>query len=138
MPIHLKGQYRSNTGQIDANQLPVDLIDVGQKGSMLEAYFKLNQKDDFARTLLYIEIPEHYNWDGNKSKWNKSVNKVKKIGRMYSVSPSRTELFHLQYFFNFNLNFIFLGCYWDTFEAPGLSKSLWLMGAMLRNAWNLG
>ena len=32
----------------------------------LTQWFKLNQEDDFARTLLYADIPEHYRWVSKK------------------------------------------------------------------------
>jgi len=86
-----------------------DLVNTPQKGSKLEAYFKLNAdpKEKLARKLLYYQIPEYYTWEGQNSKWHISRGKNSdqepskydhptKIGRMYFVSSTLKELFHLR------------------------------------------
>lgn len=61
----------------------------------LTAWFELNKTDEFARTLLYSEVPSHYKWFENQ--WKKRVlNSNNVISRIYSVSPSEIERFHLR------------------------------------------
>lgn len=37
----------------------------------LTAFFNLCQQDDFARTLLYSEIPQYYTWDSSNKKFSR-------------------------------------------------------------------
>jgi len=71
--------------------------------SMLIDYFSLNLRDKEARQYLNIEIPRYYytfkkeKINGrNVSRWIKRKSHYNCIGRMYSVSPAQTELFHLR------------------------------------------
>jgi hypothetical protein len=103
----LKDRYRRTS-----DQLPEDLVDVGQKKSTLEAWFELNRQEaeikaneeagdqivDRRKTsldLLYYQVPEHYTWTGQKSEWKRAGRITKKIGRVYTVSPAQPELYHL-------------------------------------------
>ena len=78
-------------------QLDEDLVDVPQKHSKLDAYFKLNQVDEFARDLYYWQIPEHYTWQAKESIWKRAVKKTRRIGRIYFVPPTQ-DRFYLRYF----------------------------------------
>ncbi|XP_044596684.1 uncharacterized protein LOC123273344 [Cotesia glomerata] len=78
------------------------------RNTTLMAFFKLCQEDDFAKTLLYDEIPLYYIFD----KQNKIFKKLEKrgrkvddyvdiykenvIGRVYTIHPSNTECFYLR------------------------------------------
>jgi hypothetical protein len=37
----------------------------------LTAFFDLCQKDDFARGLLYCDIPQYYTWNSQRKMWNR-------------------------------------------------------------------
>jgi len=69
--------------------------------TMLIDYFSLNSRDEEARQYLYIEIPQYYTFKKEKingrnvSHWIKRKSHYNCIGRMYSVSPTQIELFHL-------------------------------------------
>ena len=69
---------------------------------MLIDYFALNLRDFEARKYYYADIPVHYvfktqNIDGKEiSQWHKRKKHIDCIGRMYTVSPSQVELFHLR------------------------------------------
>lgn len=69
---------------------------------MLIDYFSLNSRDENARQYLYIEIPRHYIFKKKKingrniSHWVKRKSHYNCVGRMYSVSPTQTELYHLR------------------------------------------
>lgn len=62
----------------------------------------MNLRDIEARKYLYTEIPQYYTFKKEKingrniSHWIKRSNYYNCIGRMYSVSPTQIELFHLR------------------------------------------
>lgn len=71
----------------------------------LTAFFELCRKDDFAKTLLYIEVPAYYTWANNKFSRRKkgecvegfpNIKKDSALGRMYCIHPSQCECFHLR------------------------------------------
>ena len=62
----------------------------------LTAFFKLNAVDEFARTLLYGEIPEHYTWNTTNRVWKKRKTSAKSLGRVYAVHPIHAECFNLR------------------------------------------
>lgn len=62
----------------------------------LTAFFKLCSEDNFAKTLLYSEVPTYYTWNKLKKKFNRRKNgitvenqdeirKSNVIGRVYTV-----------------------------------------------------
>ncbi|XP_024875804.1 uncharacterized protein LOC112457136 [Temnothorax curvispinosus] len=72
--------------------------------TMLIDYFALNLRDIEARKYLYVDIPRYYTFKKEKingktiSHWVKRSNyrSYNCIGRMYTVSPTQIELFHLR------------------------------------------
>lgn len=73
----------------------------------LMAFFTLCQTDDFARTLLYAEVPSYYTWNQSsktfqRRKQGKAVVGHPHIfvsdalGRIYSVHPNNAECFYLR------------------------------------------
>ena len=71
----------------------------------LTEFFSLCQVDNFARTLLYVDIPEYYTWN-NKS-WQRrkqgievagypGVKQAQALGRVYTISPRQGECFYLR------------------------------------------
>lgn len=69
---------------------------------MLIDYFALNLRDNEAKKYLYTEIPHYYTFKKEKingrniSHWIKRSNYYNCIDRMYSISPTQIELFHLR------------------------------------------
>ena len=72
--------------------------------TMLTEFFVLCQSDDFARTLLYQEVPQYYTW--SRKTWNRrkqgkdvaghpGVKEAQVIGRVYTISPRQGECFYL-------------------------------------------
>ncbi|XP_041451493.1 uncharacterized protein LOC121405025 [Drosophila obscura] len=71
----------------------------------LTAFFSLCQADDFAKTLLYAEVPEYYTWN-NSSKVFQRRRRGKAvhgqpvlfhsdaIGRIYTVHPNNQECYY--------------------------------------------
>ena len=71
--------------------LPVQPTD---KDTTLIAFFKLCDVNELAKTLLYVEVPNHFIWKG--SKWQPRKTAEKAIGRVYAVSPKLEECFCLR------------------------------------------
>ena len=97
LPVHLP------------NQQSITIVDEGndeairnalEKKSMLLEYFALNDRDADARQYVFGEIPCRYVFKKEKGsnvfRWEKRKAHFHVIGRMYSISPTQTELFHLR------------------------------------------
>ncbi|XP_058789684.1 uncharacterized protein LOC131663341 [Phymastichus coffea] len=95
LPIHLP-----NHQSIIISNNPVTLETLNSASSMLLDYFKLNLENEIARQYYYSEIPQHFTHikkkNGNISKWSTRKKHFNVIGRMYSISPTQLELFHLR------------------------------------------
>lgn len=71
----------------------------------LTAFFDLCNSDEFAKTLLYHEVPHYYTWANNKFSRKKrgqdvvghpGIKKAAALGRVYSIHPSQSECFYLR------------------------------------------
>ena len=73
--------------------------------TILTEFFVLCQRDDFAKTLLYMDVPRYYTWR-NKS-WSRrkqgkdvtgfpGVKEAHILGRVYTVNPRQGECFYLR------------------------------------------
>ncbi|XP_063929859.1 uncharacterized protein LOC135142123 [Zophobas morio] len=71
----------------------------------LTAFFDLCKKDEFAKTLLYREVPQYYTWERNKFFRRKrgqdvdgfpGVKKDTALGRVYNAHPTQTECYYLR------------------------------------------
>ncbi|XP_044005514.1 uncharacterized protein LOC122850427 [Aphidius gifuensis] len=95
LPVHL-----SNQQTITLNDEAEETIRmIMNQQTMLMDYFALNQRDPMARIYTYAEIPEHYVFkkgSGKNGIWKPRKQQFNVIGRMYSISPSQVELFHLR------------------------------------------
>ncbi|CAF1613761.1 unnamed protein product [Adineta ricciae] len=65
------------------------------KDTTLTAWFKLNSKNQDARQYLYHDIPQYFVFERN-GMWKRRLQGDNIIGRMYSVSPSDIERYHLR------------------------------------------
>ena len=75
------------------------------KDTTLQAFFKLCQKDSFARTLLYPEVPSYFRWVKNKWIPRKETTPVEgfpgyfkdaALGRVYTIHPNLQECYFLR------------------------------------------
>jgi hypothetical protein len=73
------------------------------KDSKLIAAMKLKQENKlhdcmnvYPRNLLYVDIPKYYTWDNKLSKWRERKKESKTIGRIYGVSPMRTNEYYIR------------------------------------------
>ncbi|CAH0393878.1 unnamed protein product [Bemisia tabaci] len=73
----------------------------------LTAFFELCQKDNFAKTLLYCDVPAYFAWDKKNKKFNRrkkgkilknfpGVKKAHVLGRVYTVHPTNAECYYLR------------------------------------------
>ncbi|XP_051158561.1 uncharacterized protein LOC127279947 [Leptopilina boulardi] len=98
LPVHLPNQQTVIVDNVD------DLNSIRSavnRPSELTEYFALNERNLTARNYTYSEMPLHYVFQkGKKSSnaftWQKRKQHFNTLGRMYSISPSQIELFHLR------------------------------------------
>lgn len=84
-----------------------DVLEMAQAGppeTMLTAWFRLNRHDVDARQYLYHEIPKHYSWHSQDSRWYRRERpgrvpyygpkrlQLPPVGRMFFVHPRSGEL----------------------------------------------
>ncbi|XP_052750249.1 uncharacterized protein LOC128200537, partial [Galleria mellonella] len=73
----------------------------------LTSFFEMCQNDDFAKTLLYSEMPRYYTWNQSSKKFQRrkrgqpvsdypQVFSTDALGRIYAVRPSQDECFYLR------------------------------------------
>ncbi|CAF4836778.1 unnamed protein product [Pieris macdunnoughi] len=73
----------------------------------LTSFFEMCQNDDFARTLLYSEMPRYYTWNQSSKQFQRRkrgqpvpgyprVFSTDALGRLYAVHPSQDECFYLR------------------------------------------
>ncbi len=90
LPVHLEGQHLVIFPEGGAAESLENA-----KDTALMAWFKTNQKDPAARTLLYSDFPEHYTWNPASAQW-KPRKSGYTIGRMCTASPSQEERYCLR------------------------------------------
>ena len=73
----------------------------------LTAFFLLCQKDEFARILLYCDVPKYYTWDASEKVFKRrvqgktvsgypTIRATDALGRVYTVHPNNFECFFLR------------------------------------------
>ena len=72
----------------------------------LTAFFDLCKHDDFARTLLYCDVPRYYTWNSSKRfkrrtqgipvQGHPGIKQTDALGRVYTVHPNNFECFCLR------------------------------------------
>jgi hypothetical protein len=80
----------------DLDTIATDMQAQIARPTHLTAWFTLNEVDAFARTLLYIDIPNHYVWIDSELKWKRRTQRCKVLGRIYPVDPSSREKWALR------------------------------------------
>lgn len=105
LPIHLPGEeVMILTAEVQQQLRQSDHEPVlPLKDNKLLAYFKFNadRLEKKENMVLYRHTPEVATWiKGAKPHWKPREGKFKKIGRIYSVSPSDSELWNLRILLN--------------------------------------
>ncbi|MEE4247716.1 MAG: hypothetical protein V2I33_20120, partial [Kangiellaceae bacterium] len=73
----------------------------------LTAFFKLCAEDDFAKTLLYPQVPTYFTWNASSKSWKRrvqgaevpdhpGVRQTNALARVYTVHPNNRECFYLR------------------------------------------
>ncbi|XP_058799382.1 uncharacterized protein LOC131668913 [Phymastichus coffea] len=98
LPVHLPNQQCVVISNDESNFIE----NLNQASSKLLDYFKLNIENENARCYLYSDIPSFFTYKKEKidgvsvTKWTTRKKHFNCIGRMFSVSPTQVELFHLR------------------------------------------
>lgn len=100
LAVHLKNGQRV---YFTADNL-VQQMSANQNTTLLK-FFKLCEIDDFAKTLLYPEVPSYYVWKNNNFERRKqgtnvpgwpNIKKDNALGRVYTIHPNNRECFYLR------------------------------------------
>ncbi|CAF4263393.1 unnamed protein product [Rotaria sordida] len=103
-PLHDKSRVVIRLAVHLPNQQPVYFAEGNErealeraatKDTTLTAWFKLNAKNPDARQYLYDDIPQHFVFERNGT-WKHRLLGENVVCRMYSVSPSDVERYHLR------------------------------------------
>ncbi|CAG8494137.1 10168_t:CDS:2 [Cetraspora pellucida] len=94
LPVHLPNEqnvyFVSSKEQTALNR-------ARSEDTMLTAWFKLNEKDNRSRVMLYHDISVHYVFNKRSKSWCPRIQNTNNIiGRMYSVSPRDLERYCLR------------------------------------------
>ncbi|XP_035845744.1 uncharacterized protein LOC118492079 [Helianthus annuus] len=97
LPFHLPGQHNVVYGEDD------DIEDVLNKPTVASSIFlqwmRLNERDEEARKLSYVEFPTKYVWNLKDRRWQVRK-RYKTIGRVHSVSIASGEPYYLRILLN--------------------------------------
>lgn len=102
LSVHLENGQRI---YFDVRNLHAQLENV--KKTTLTAFFELCTRDDFAKTLKYIDVPRYYTWETVTRKWQRrkrgtdvdnwiGVKECFAVGRLYTVHIGNFECFCLR------------------------------------------
>jgi hypothetical protein len=102
LAVHLENGQRvyftdANVGELAMNP----------PNTTLTGFFTLCQNDDFAKSLLYSEVPTYYTWNASRKTFQRrkrgervegqhSIFKENTIARLYTVHPNQYECFFLR------------------------------------------
>ncbi|GBN46169.1 hypothetical protein AVEN_237432-1 [Araneus ventricosus] len=68
LAVHLENGERVYFNEINFR----DIVSTPPK-TTLTAFFELCRKDDFAKRLLYVEVPRYYTWNTSTRKWKRRI-----------------------------------------------------------------
>lgn len=67
------------------------VVNAASKDTNLNAYFKLNREEEYARQHFYREIPRRYGFMKKTNSWKSRRNRTRIIGRLYTVVIRQVE-----------------------------------------------
>ncbi|XP_055312023.1 uncharacterized protein LOC129574268 [Sitodiplosis mosellana] len=102
LAVHLENGQRVYFTPDNAQQRAVD-----PPKTTLTEFFALCQRDSFAKTLLYSEVPKYYTWDKTAKKFERRKQGIRieghtnlfasdALGRLYTVHPNNFECYYLR------------------------------------------
>ncbi|CDY26049.1 BnaC06g05750D [Brassica napus] len=71
----------------------------GIEKTMFTEWMVLCRRSEFARTLTYVQIPEHFAWNNNTKVWSERK-RGRAIGRIVAVHPSAGDRYNLRILIN--------------------------------------
>ena len=89
MYFHLPNEQSVVFGEDNIEQV---LNRAGEKDTMLTAWFKLNREDNYAKSLLYCEIPYSYVFNKLAREW-RPRQRGSVYTRLHHIHPRNRELF---------------------------------------------
>ncbi|UYV64029.1 hypothetical protein LAZ67_2006361 [Cordylochernes scorpioides] len=135
LSVHLENGQRvyftSANAELQAHRPP--------KTTLTES-FALCQRDNFAKTLLYVEVPVYYIWSAYKS-WQPRKQGTRiadqvafasdAIGRVYTVHPNFEECFYLRMLLHSVRGPTSFAALRTINGSPGLSLIVWVVSGLL-------
>lgn len=95
LSLHLPGHH-AVVFNAAADAVAASAVAAASTSTLLQ-WFALNARDPAARTLLYKDIPKHYNWVAKSKQWAPRKRlQIPRVSRMHGVSPHNLELFMLR------------------------------------------
>lgn len=102
LSVHLENGQRIYFTEENALQKAID-----PPNTTLTAFFQLCATDEFAKTLLYNEVPQYYTWNkstkqfcrrkrGTKHPLVAGIFSTSALGRVYTVHPNNSECYYLR------------------------------------------
>ncbi|XP_013601568.1 PREDICTED: uncharacterized protein LOC106309027 [Brassica oleracea var. oleracea] len=93
LAVHLPGEHHM-TYESDDDVDDILAKEANQTSQLLE-WMKMNERDEEARQLGYIEFPLFYVWNKKPKGWTKRERNTA-VGRIHFVSPGSGQLFYLR------------------------------------------
>ncbi|KAG2203527.1 hypothetical protein INT46_011432 [Mucor plumbeus] len=97
LQVHLENEQQVYFDETD--NLDQVLDNATMQETTLTAWFKISQVNEFSRTILYPNFPEHFTWKSSDKprKWAPRQREfADTMGRVFTVSPKETEKYHLR------------------------------------------
>ncbi|XP_044587812.1 uncharacterized protein LOC123267312 [Cotesia glomerata] len=103
--VHLAVHLENGQRVYFNNNTNIQHFAVSPPKTTLTEFFKLCSEDDFAKTLLYSEVPAYYTWRLHVFKRRKigqnvpnypEIKKSNALGRVYTVHPNNFECYSLR------------------------------------------
>lgn len=97
LPIHLPNMQYTTFHDRES----LDDIQEAYQKTQLTQFFNICQTDQFASTLLYVDIPKYYVWKAQTKEWiRRKRNSRNIITRIYTVNPIENERYFLRCLLN--------------------------------------
>ena len=93
LDLHLEGE---NEIFFKENENSASLKRKAVKDTQLTAFFNLCKENEFAASLHYHEVPNHFLYNKATSKWSERKTRTMSLGRIRAVSNKAVELFYLR------------------------------------------
>ncbi|XP_076062378.1 uncharacterized protein LOC143037720 [Oratosquilla oratoria] len=93
LDLHLEGE---NMVFFNERMTDEQVTQKTEKDTQLTAFFKLCQKDAFAATLYYHQLPFHYTYNLQGSVWEERSGRSYSLGRIRAVTTKTVELFYMR------------------------------------------